>query len=198
MDRHRGGLHRVHEGTLDLHAGGSATRMEDAGHAVTALPGQQVLTLLVHIEHGAKRNQFLHPPGSLVNQHPHGRGVAQPATGRQGVGQVQVEFFGIPRQRRRHTALGPAGGGLFQLAFGEHAHRQPRLGASYRSRQAGHAGAQHQKIEFVHVWSPRSWGGRAATLSSNRGMPNCAAARRRTGTAIVSIGRIVAGSTTSA
>ena len=87
-------------------------------------------------------------PGPLVDQHPHGVGVAQAGAGGQGVGQVEVGRVGVARQHRGHAALGPPGGGLVQLALGEHADPQAvDVGGADGGRQPGHAAAEHQQVE---------------------------------------------------
>ena len=61
------------------------------------------------------------PGGALVDEDAHGLVVAQAGAGAQGVGEVEVGRVLVPAEDGGHAALGPAGGGLAELALGQDA-----------------------------------------------------------------------------
>ena len=120
------------------------------GDRVPALAGQQQAPLPVAVEAGAHGDQLVDPARALVDQHPHGVHVAQPHAGGQRVGQVEVGGVGVAAEHRGHASLGPARGGLVQLALGQHADAQAGLvGGPHGGRQAGHAAADDEQVELV-------------------------------------------------
>ena len=149
MQHGHGRLHRLHQGPLHLGPGGRPAGVHDAVQGVTALPGQLQLAVGVAVEHRPHGDELVHPGRALVDQDPHRFGVAQPGTGRQRVGQVQVGGVGVvAAQHGGHAALGPAGGGLGQLALGEHPHAHPvGVGGPHGGGEAGHARPQDQEVQ---------------------------------------------------
>ena len=136
--------------------GRRAAGVDDAGVRVAALAGQQQLARGVAVEDGAEGDQLVDPGRALVDQHPHGVGVAQPGAGGQRVGQVQVGRVGVAAQHRGHAALGPPGGRLVQLALGQHADPQAvDVGGPHRGRQAGDADPEDQQVEDSRPSSAR-------------------------------------------
>ena len=88
--------------------------------------------------------------GSLVDEDADGVDVAQAGAGRERVGEVEVGGVGVAGEHRGDAALGPAGGGLVELALGEHADPQAEcVGRPHRGRQPRHAAAEDQQVESV-------------------------------------------------
>ena len=151
--RRGGGLDRLHQRPLDLHAGGGPAGVHDPRHRVATLPGQGQLAVGVPVEHRPEGDQVLDPRRPLVDEHPHRIGVAQAGAGGQGVGPVQVGGVGVAAEHRGHAALGPTGGRLVEVALGEHADPQAGIavggdgGRLHRGRKPGDAAAQDQEIE---------------------------------------------------
>ena len=96
VDHRHLGPHGVHEGPLDLGAGGRATGVDDARQRVAALAGQLELAGRVAVEGGPERDELVHPRRALVDEHPHRVDVAEPGAGRQGVGEVEVGRVLVP------------------------------------------------------------------------------------------------------
>ena len=105
-----------HQRPLDLGAGGRPPGVQDPGRGVAPLAGQGQRPARLPVEHGAQRDQLVHPGRALVDQHADGVGVAQPGPGGQRVGQVEVGRVLVAAEDGGHAALGPAGGRLRQLA----------------------------------------------------------------------------------
>jgi hypothetical protein len=149
VDGRGGAPHRGYQGALDLHPGGGPAGVDDAGVAVATLPGQLQVAVGLAVEDGAQGDELGDPHGALVDQHPHRVGVAQPGPGGQGVGQVEVGGVGVlGAEDRGHAALGPAGGGLVELALGEHPDPQPvGVGGAHRGRQPRNPRPQDQEVQ---------------------------------------------------
>ena len=148
----------VDQGPLDLGPGGRPAGVDHPGRRVAALAGQGQGPAGLAVEDGAHGDQLVDPGRALVDQHPHGVGVAQAGPGGQGVGQVEVGRVLVPAENGRHAALGPSGGRLGQLGLGQHADAQPvgrcpgpgrgrRGGQPDRGRQTGHAAPEDQHVE---------------------------------------------------
>ena len=177
VDRGHRAPHRLDQGPLDLGAGGGTAGVHDPGQAVAALAGQLEAALLVAVEHGPQRDQLVDPARALVDQHPHRVAVAQPGTGGQGVGQVQVGRVRVLAQHRGHATLGPAGGRLGQLALGQHARPacrgcrrpaprptgRPRRCPARAGRAAGRASDSGARSAVAVTASRRTAGSRIAT-----------------------------------
>ncbi len=119
------------------------------GRRVAALAGERQVTGRLAVEGGAHRDQLVDPRRALVDEHPHGVDVAQPRTGGQRVGQVQVGRVLVAAEHRRDAALGPAGRGLGELALGQHpdVRRARAVGEADRRREAGDAAANDEHVE---------------------------------------------------
>ena len=147
MDDLDGDPHRVDQRALDLGAGRRPAGVDDAGQRVAALAGQQQPALGVAVEGGAERDQLVDAGRSLVDQHPHGVHVAQARAGGERVGEVQVGGVGVAAEHRGDAALGPARGGLLELALGEHAHGHAvQLGRPHRGGQPRDPRSQDEEI----------------------------------------------------
>ena len=145
-------LHRLDQRPLDLGARGRAAGVHDPRAACARPRGPARGALLVAVEDGAERDELVHPSRALVDQHPHGVGVAQAGAGGQRVGQVQVGRVRVLAEHGGHAALGPAGRRLRQLALGEHADPHAvGAGGADGGRQAGHAAAQDEQVERFDV-----------------------------------------------
>ncbi len=141
----RGSLDRGDERALDLRAGGVAAGMRDPVAMVAALAGQRQHALGRVVEVGAERDQLADRLGPLVDQHPHGGGVAGTRPGDEGVALVLVGAVPGP-ERRRDAALRPLGG-----AGGEHVLRDDEdlvdlVAQAERHRESGDAGADHDHV----------------------------------------------------
>ena len=157
-DRGGGRTGGVDQGPLHLGPGGRTPCVDDARSRVAALARQGQRTARLTVEDGPHGDQLVNPRGSLVDQHTHGIGIAQPGAGGQGVGEVEVGGVLVATQDRGHTALGPAGGGLGQLGLGQYpdpesatvtfaAGRTQRRSEAHRSGQARHPTAQDEDVE---------------------------------------------------
>ena len=148
----RGLADGVDQGPLDLGAGRRPAGVDDPGHRVAALAGQQQPAALVGVEDGAEGDQLVDPGRALVDQDPHGVDVAQAGAGLEGVGQVEVGRVLVLGEHGGHPALGPAGGRLGQLGLGQHADpdaAQHRAGRGPdRGRQPGDAAAEDEEVEL--------------------------------------------------
>ena len=154
--RGRGLAHGGDERPLDLHAGGGAAGVDDAGDGVAALPGPgQLAAGVVDVEDGAEGDQLVDPVGALVDEHPHGVDVAQAVAGGEGVGEVEVGGVGVgAAEHGGHAALGPPGGGHVEGGLGEHADAHAAAGGPHRGRQAGDARAEDEQVErFAGSWA---------------------------------------------
>ncbi len=81
---------RLHQGPLHLGAGRRTPRVHHPGAAVAALAGERQHAGFLAVELHTEGDQLVDPVGPLVHQHPDGVLVAEPGTGGQGVGQVEV------------------------------------------------------------------------------------------------------------
>ena len=98
---------------------------------MTALAGQGQPAALVTIEHGTQGDQLQHPCRTLVHEDPTRRLIAEVDAGGQRVSQVQVGGVGIATQHRCHAALGPAGGGLLEVALREDTDHQAPVSGTH-------------------------------------------------------------------
>lgn len=149
--------------------------MHHPGHRVSALAGQFEFAGVITVEPGAEPDQVVDPARTFVDQHPDRFDVAQPDSGGQCVGQVQVRFLRVARQGGRDAALGPPGRGLIERRLGQHPDPQARrLDSLDGGRQAGDPTAEYQQIEwFAHRWAS------IPTLSIKRARANCTAPNNR-------------------
>ncbi len=139
----------VHEGPLDLGAGRSPTRVEDAGRGVPAFSGASQATIGLAIEHGAKRDQLAHASGAFVHQDAHCIDVAKPGPCREGVGLMEVGGVLVTTEHGRHSSLGPSSGGLGEFGLREHADTHAGdIGQPHDSGQPGYSGAEDQDVEL--------------------------------------------------
>ena len=151
MHRRRGGSHGIDERPLDLGAGGRAAGVDDPRQRVAALAGQLERAVGVAVEDGAEGDQLVDAGRALVDEHPHGVDVAEPGAGGQGVGQVEVGGVGVTAEHGGHATLGPARGGLLQLALGEDADPHAvELGGPDGGREPGDAGAEDEQVQVGH------------------------------------------------
>ncbi len=120
---------------------------------MAALAGERERPGRLAVELNTERDQFLHAPGTLVDQDAHGLLVAQSRAGSQSVGQVQVGRVLVAPEHRGHAALGPAGGRLRQRPLGQDAEGETRSarrdgsGEPDRGGQSGDTAAQDQDVE---------------------------------------------------
>ena len=84
------------QGPFDLGAGRGPAGVKYAGRGVAALTRRRQCTAGLAVEHRAQCDQLLDAPRALVHQQPHGVGVAEPRTRRQGVGEMQVGGVLVP------------------------------------------------------------------------------------------------------
>ncbi len=195
----------VDQGPLDLGARRRAAGVHDAGPRVAALAGQGERARGLAVEHRTERDELVHPGGALVDEDAHRLVVAQAGAGAQRVGQVQVGRVLVAAEHGGHPALGPAGGGLRQLALGQHpeGQRGPRrrdgFGETDRGRQPGDAAAQDQDVEgsrpglWAHAGSVRgasSTSRRADASSITRFRPSTCTTR---GHVALELGALVLG-----
>ena len=171
------------QGPLDLVAGGVAAGVDDPGQGVAAFPGQRQggagAAVAEPVEGGAQGHQFPEPGRALADEDPHRFGVAQPAAGRERVGEVQLGRV-VGRQRRRHAALGVAGGRCRQLALGQHGDGQPGLGRGPGGGEAGDARAEDQDVDWGQVSSEmRSNGPSGPVTGASSGRAPAGCGRRR-------------------
>ena len=132
VDGRRRPTNRGNEGPFDLGASGSTAGVHDTSQRMTTFAGEFESTLIVPIERGTQRDEIANPARTFLDEHPHGVDVAEPGTGGQRVGQMQIGGIGIATQNCGHPALGPAGGGLLEITLGEHAYAEPvRFSRSY-------------------------------------------------------------------
>ena len=163
LEQHRRRLaHRHHQRPLDLDPSGGTAGVEDPGVAVAPLPGEEVLALLVLVEHRPHGDELVDPGRALVDQDPDRVEVAEAGAGGERVGQVEVGGVGIAAEHGGHAALRPTSRGLGQLALGEHADLHAvHVGGPHGGGEAGDAGTEHEQIERVHPASlphpSRNW-----------------------------------------
>ena len=147
--------HRVDQCPLDLGAGCSAAGVDDTRPRVPALARQRQRATGIAVEHRTQSDELVHACRTLVDEHAHDIGVAQPGAGGEGVGQVEVGGVGVAAEHGGHAALGPASRGLGQVGLGEHAHAHAGPGCSpNRRRQPRHPAPEHEQVErdgLAHV-----------------------------------------------
>ncbi len=171
--RRGGGLDGFHQGPLDLRTGGGPAGVHDPRHRVATLPGEGQPAVGVPVEHRPEGDQVLDPRRPLVDKDPHRVGVAQAGAGGQGVGPVQVGGVGVAAEHGGHAALGRTGGGLVEVALGQHADPQSGIAAGgdggrlHRGREPGDATAQHQEIEHIGHQAGRLAASTLTTSGSN-------------------------------
>ncbi len=148
VDGGRGLPHGGHQRPLHLDAGRRPAGVHDPGVGVAALARQQQVAGGVAVEDGAEADQLVDPGRALVDEHPHRVLVAHPDAGGQRVGQVEVGRVGVAAEHRGHPALGPPGGGLLEVALGQHADPQAvDLRRPHRGGQARHPRTEDQQVE---------------------------------------------------
>ena len=179
------------QGPLDLGPGGGASRVDDAGLGMAALPGEGQLAAGLPVEDSTEGDQLVDPAGALVDQHPDGGRVAEVGAGLEGVGDVQVEGVGVLVEHRGHAPLRPTGRGLVERALGQQAHAEAHgARGPYRGRQACHSTPEDQEVQLgrhrprtlrpsLSGTLPGQPGTSRAMLSRRRGMPKRAAVSSR-------------------
>src|SRR3984893_2943091 len=129
---------------LDFQPGAVPARVQDARARVCRLTGQQELPILGVKSH-APVDQLAHPRRALLHKRANGLGMAQAATGRDGVVVVLLRPVVIA-DRGRDATLRPATATVLELALGDH--RNTRAGTGdERGEQAGDAAADHDEVE---------------------------------------------------
>src|SRR5690606_30411578 len=129
---------------------GGGTGVDDPGDGVAAFAGQVQVSSFVAVELRSEADQLLDPTRPLVDQHAHGVEVAEPGSGGQRVGQVQVDLFGVAAQRGGDPALGPAGRRLLQQALGQYPGVQAVLVARPDGRrQPGDTAAEDEEVQLA-------------------------------------------------
>ena len=183
-DRDRGTAHGLDERALDLGPRRGASRVHDARQRVSTFASELESPVGRSIERRAHRDELGHPIGPLVDEDTDGFDVAQPRSGRERVGEMEVGRVGITGEDRGDAALCPPRGGLVELAFRQHADTEAEcIGCPHRGRQPRDSAAEDQKIEPVVeggvVARHRRHPPVAPTLSMRRAFPNRAAPSRR-------------------
>ena len=152
------------------------------------LAGQGQGPARLAVEYRPHGNQFVHPARPFVDQDPHGLCIAQAGSGGERVGQVEIGRVLVAPQHGSHAALGPTGGRLGQLRLGQYPHPKAvaafgtptrggqRRGEAHRGRQAGHAAAQHQDVEWLRAGERRTHTGPSGSQLSIRRTPATVAA----------------------
>ncbi len=125
--------HGRDEGPFDLGAGRVASRVHDACERVATLAGEEELGLF-GIEASAEGGELAYAVRALGHQDAHGLDVAQSGARGERVGEMQLGRVGLG-ERGCDTALRVARGGVRELTFGQHEHRQASTGRVERGRQ---------------------------------------------------------------
>src|SRR5205085_10545681 len=134
--------------TLDLGARRGAAGVDDPGMAVAALPGQLEGTVGVAVEHRAEGDEVVDPGRPLVDEHADGVNVAEPGTGGERVGEVEIGRVLVAGEDGGDTALRPPGRRLVELGLGEDTDSHPGPGrGSDCGREPGDAGPEDEQIE---------------------------------------------------
>ena len=152
-DRGGGPPGRLDQRPLDLGPGGRPTRVHHPRLRVAPLPGQRQTPRGFPIEFDSEGHQLLDPRRPLVHQHPDRVDVTETGACGQGVCQVQVGRVLVASEHRRHAPLGPACGGLPELALGQDADLAGGRATGHATAEpdgdgeAGHPASDHQHIE---------------------------------------------------
>ena len=127
--------------------------MQDSADAVRRLETERRTTCLIAIELHTPVDQLLHQAGTVLDERPDRRLVAETVAGRQGVAPVQRRTV-IGAHRRGDAALRVAGVALGGRGLGEHEDAAARRQRDRRA-QSRDAAADDQEIGvFVHDrWS---------------------------------------------
>jgi hypothetical protein len=137
--------YRLDERPGDLGAGRVAAGVRDTTAVVAALAGELDAALVVGVEVGAGGHEPAYGVGALGDQDAHRLLVAQPRTRDQRV--VQVLLGGVAlAQRRRDTALRPAGGTVVETCLGDDDRPQARRLAAQGRGEAGDAGTDDHHV----------------------------------------------------
>jgi hypothetical protein len=116
---------------------------------MSTFTGEFKLSVGIAVEPRTKSDKITNANWSFFNQHTNGIDIAKACACSQGVGQMQIGGIGIATENRGNAALGPTSGRLFQRAFSQHSNTNSGLSCGpHRSRESGHAGTHHEKIEF--------------------------------------------------
>ena len=116
---------------------------------MSTFTGKFKLSIGIAVEPRTKSDEVTNANWAFFHQHAHSIDIAEACARSQCVGQMQVGGIGITTENGGNPTLGPTSGRLFQRAFGEHANTNSGLGCCpHRSREPGHAGTHHEKIEF--------------------------------------------------
>ena len=119
------GAHRGDERALHLEPGRVAAGMHHAVTRVAAFAGQrEIAPARGAVEGGAEGRQLAYSRRPFGHQQPHGRLVADPDPGSEGVAQVLLGVVLRP-ERRGDPALRPAGRSGVQQRLGDDHDRQP-------------------------------------------------------------------------
>ena len=124
-------------------AAGGIGRVCNAAHGVTSFTGQVQPERAARVgrERDALVHQPLHGRSTLLGDEARGVLVDQAGAGVLRVANVRVDTV-VAAQHADDAALRPCGGGLRQVAFGQHHHRATP-GQLERHRQAGQPGTDH-------------------------------------------------------
>ena len=136
------------ERPLHLGSGGVAAGVHDASPRVSAFAAERPTAGRRLIELRSVADQFGDSPEAVSNDGRHRIGIAQPGTGRQGVGDVRVDRVVGVRQHHGNPALGVVGGRRTGLAAGLAEHDHPSAGAvrGQRRGQTADAGADDNDV----------------------------------------------------
>ena len=102
----------VGEGALHLRPGGVPAGVDDAAAGMPALAGKRPPALRRFVETGTVADQVGDGAITVGHDRAHRRGVAQPATGGDRVGDVGVDRIVGIRQHHRDSTLRVVGGGI--------------------------------------------------------------------------------------
>ena len=150
-DRRGGGLCGLDQRSLDLHTGGGAASVHDAGDGVATLAGERERAVLFAIEHGAERDQLGDARRPFVDEHADGFDIAETGARGEGVGEVEVGGVLVVAENGGDAALRPAGGGLLEFAFREDTDAQARRRGAHGRGQSGDAGTENEQVEVCHL-----------------------------------------------
>jgi hypothetical protein len=116
---------------------------------MSTFTGEFKLSVGIAVEPRTESDKVTNANWSFFNQNTNGIDIAKTCTCSQGVGEMQVGGIGITAENGGDATLGPTSSRLFQRTLGEHTNTNSRLCCCPNcSREPGHAGTHHEKIEF--------------------------------------------------
>jgi hypothetical protein len=116
---------------------------------MSSFTGEFKLSVGIAVEPRTKSDEITNANRAFFDQHAHSIDIAKACARSQGVGQMQVGGIGITAENGGDATLGPTSSRLFQRTLGEHTNTNSGLGCCpHCSREPGHAGTHHEKIEF--------------------------------------------------